>query len=58
VFESLRRLFKRERDPELMREDAENRLRAQQEVRQAEQRKTEDQRGVEGTQHGLPYGRP
>jgi hypothetical protein len=41
-----------------MREEAENRLRAQQELRQAEGRKSEDQRGLEGAQKGLPYGRP
>jgi hypothetical protein len=41
-----------------MREDEETRLRAEQELRQAEQRKTEDQRGIEGAQKGLPYGRP
>jgi hypothetical protein len=41
-----------------MREDAENRLRAQQELRQAEQRKTEDQRGVEGSSQMPPLGRP
>ena len=46
------------RDPERMREDEEARLRAEQELRQAEQRKTEDQRGVEGIQRGMPFGRP
>jgi hypothetical protein len=58
MFESLKRLFKRDRDPERMREDAENRVRAEQELRQAELRKTEDQRGIEGVQRGMPYGRP
>jgi hypothetical protein len=58
MFESLKRLFKRQRDPDRMREDAENRMRAEQELRQAELRKTEDQRGIEGVQRGMPYGRP
>jgi hypothetical protein len=58
MFESLKRLFKRDRDPERMREDAENRVRAEQELRQAELRKTEEQRGIEGVQRGMPYGRP
>jgi hypothetical protein len=58
MLESLKRLFKREREPERMREDAENRLRAQQELRQAELRKTEDQRGVEGSSQMPPLGRP
>jgi hypothetical protein len=54
----LRRIFKPERDPDRMREAAENRLRAQQELRQAEQRKSEDQRGVEGSSQMPPLGRP
>ena len=58
MFESLKRLFKRQRDPDRMRDDAENRMRAEQELRQAELRKTEDQRGIEGVQRGMPYGRP
>jgi hypothetical protein len=58
VFESLKRLFGRNDRPERLREEAENRLRAQQEIRQAEQRKSQDQRGIEGTQSGLPFGRP
>jgi hypothetical protein len=58
MFERLRDIFKRENDPERMREDAENRLRTQQELRQAEQRKTEDQRGVEGSSQMPPLGRP
>lgn len=58
MLESLRRLFRRNTDPERLREKAENRLRAQREIRQAEQRKSEDQRGIEGTQSGLPFGRP
>ena len=58
MFNRLRQIFRRENDPERMREDAENRLRAQQELRQAEQRKTEDQRGVEGSSQMPPLGRP
>ena len=59
MFESLKRLFgRREADSERMREDAESRLRAEQELRQAEQRKSEDQRGVESAARGLPFGRP
>jgi hypothetical protein len=58
MLERLRRLISRGRNPDQIREDEENRLRAQQELRQAEQRKTEDQRGLEGTQQGLPFGRP
>jgi hypothetical protein len=58
MFERLSRLFKRDRDPDRMREDEETRVRAEQELRQAEQRKTEDQRGLEGAQKGLPFGRP
>jgi hypothetical protein len=58
MFERLSRLFKRDRDPDRMREDEETRVRAKQELRQADQRKTEDQRGLEGAQKGLPYGRP
>jgi hypothetical protein len=41
-----------------MREAHENRLRAQQELREAEQRKSEDQRGVEGSSQMPPLGRP
>jgi hypothetical protein len=58
MFERLRRFFKREPVPERMREDAETRLRAQQEIRQAEQRKSEDQRGIEGSSQMPPLGRP
>jgi hypothetical protein len=58
VLESLKRLFRRGADPERQREEAENRLRAQQELRQAEQRKSEDQRATEGIQSGFPFGRP
>jgi hypothetical protein len=41
-----------------MRAEEENRLRAAQELRHAEQQKSEDQRGVEGIQRGMPFGRP
>jgi hypothetical protein len=58
VFEPLRRLFKRERDPAQLREDAESRLRAEQEIRQAEQGKSEERRGLEGAAKGFPFGRP
>jgi hypothetical protein len=58
VLESLKRLFWSGADPERQREEAENRLRAQQELRQAEQRKSEDQRAIEGIQSGFPFGRP
>jgi hypothetical protein len=59
VFESLKRLFRREpQDPERLREEAENRLRAEQEIRAAEQAKSEDRRGVEGSSERPPYFRP
>jgi hypothetical protein len=58
MFERLRRALNRRRDPERMREDEENRLRAQQEIRQAELRKSEDQRGLEGAGQRPPYFRP
>jgi hypothetical protein len=58
MFERLKRALGRRRDPERMREDTENRLRAQQELRQAELRKSEDQRGVEGSSQMPPLGRP
>jgi hypothetical protein len=58
MFQRLKRALGRRRDPNRMREDAENRLRAEQELRQAELRKSEDQRGVEGVQRGMPFGRP
>lgn len=45
----LSRILKRSRDPARTREEAANRLCAQHELRQAEQGKTEDQRGVEGS---------
>jgi hypothetical protein len=44
----LRDWLARRRDPEGLREDAETRLRAEQELRQAEQRKSEERRGFEG----------
>jgi hypothetical protein len=58
MFERLKRWLGDRRDPGRMREEEETRLRAEQEIRQAEQRKTEDQRGVEGVQRGMPFGRP
>jgi hypothetical protein len=58
MFEKLGRWFRNRRDPERMRAEEENRLRAAQELRQAEQQKSEDQRGVEGIQRGMPFGRP
>jgi hypothetical protein len=54
MFGSLKRLFRRERDPERMREDADNRLRAQQELRQAEQAKSQDRQSLEGIQKSFP----
>jgi hypothetical protein len=58
MFERLKRVLGRGRDPDRMREDAENRLRAEQELRQAELRKSEDQRGIEGSSQMPPLGRP
>jgi hypothetical protein len=58
MFARLKRRLGSRRDPARMRDDEEARLRAEQELRQAEQRKTEDQRGVEGIQRGMPFGRP
>jgi hypothetical protein len=58
MFERLKRMLGRERDPDRMQEDAENRLRAEQELRQAELRKSEDQRGIEGSSQMPPLGRP
>jgi hypothetical protein len=54
----LSRIIKRRRDPARALEDAENRLRAQQELRQTEQRKTEDQRGLEASSQMPPLGPP
>jgi hypothetical protein len=58
MFERLKQALARRRDPERMRKEEENRLRAAQELRQAELRKSEDQRGAEGVQRGMPFGRP
>jgi hypothetical protein len=59
MFGSLKRLFRREpQDPERLREEAENRLRAEQEIRAAEQAKSEDRRGLEGVGERPPYFRP
>jgi hypothetical protein len=55
----LGRIFKRrEVDPERLREEEESRLRAQEESRQAQERKSQDQRGLEDASRGLPFGRP
>ena len=58
MLESLRRLLRRERDPERLREEADNRLRAQQAMRAAEQAKSEQRRGYEGGSERPPYFRP
>jgi hypothetical protein len=58
MFAKLRDKLARRRDPERLREEEENRLRAQQEHRQAELSKSEDQRGVEGSSQMPPLGRP
>jgi hypothetical protein len=59
VLGSLGRLFKRRRrDAEQLREDEEARLRGAAEWRQAEQHKSQDQRGVEGAGRMPPLGRP
>jgi hypothetical protein len=58
MLEKIEAWLKRRRDPARMREAEENRLRAQQELRQAEERKSENQRGVEGVQRGMPFDRP
>ena len=59
MFKSLKRLFRREpQDPERLREEAENRLRAEQEIRAAERAKSEDRRGLEGVGERPPYFRP
>jgi hypothetical protein len=53
------KIFKRrEVDPERLREEEENRLRAKEESRQAQERKSQDQRGLEDASRGLPFGRP
>jgi hypothetical protein len=59
MLERLSRLFRRKPlDPERLREEEENRLRAREEARLAQVRKTQDQRGLEDATRGLPYGRP
>jgi hypothetical protein len=58
MFEKLKEAIRRRRDPARMREEDEDRRRAGEELRQAELRKTEDHRGVEGVQRGMPFGRP
>ena len=58
MFERLKEAIRGRRDPARMREEDEDRRRAAEELRQAELRKTEDQRGVEGVQSGMPFGRP
>jgi hypothetical protein len=58
MFEKLRGILARRRDPDLMREDEEARLRAQQELRQADQSKSDDRRALEASQKDLPFGRP
>jgi hypothetical protein len=55
----LSRLFRRKPlDPGRLREEEENRLRAREEARRAQEAKTQDQRGLEDATRGLPYGRP
>jgi hypothetical protein len=58
VIERVRQWFGRRRDPERLREDEEARRRGEMEWRQAEQRKSQDQRGVEGSSKMPPLGRP
>jgi hypothetical protein len=59
MFERLKRLFRREdADPERLREEAENRYSAEQESRAAEQAKSEQRRGYEGSSERPPYFRP
>ena len=53
------RLFRRKpQDPERLREEAENRYRAEQEIRAAEQAESEERRGYEGSSERPPYFRP
>jgi hypothetical protein len=55
----LRALFRRAPGDEArLRDDEEARLRAQQELRAAQQRKSDDQRGLEGVSERPPYFRP
>jgi hypothetical protein len=58
MFEKLGRWFRSRRDPERMRAEEENRLRAAQELRQAEQARSDDRRALEAAQKDLPFGRP
>jgi hypothetical protein len=59
VFEILKRLFGRgDDDPARLREEAESRYRADQEIRAAEQAKSEQLRGYEGSSQRPPYFRP
>jgi hypothetical protein len=58
MFEKLGRWFRSRRNPERMREDEEARLRAKQELRQAEQARSDDRRALEGAQKDLPFGGP
>ena len=59
MFSRLRALFGRApRDEARLRDDEEARLRAQQELRAAEQHKSDDQRGLEGSGARPPYFRP
>jgi hypothetical protein len=48
MFEKLKGAIRRRRAPARMREEDEDRRRAAEELRQAELRKTQDHRGVEG----------
>jgi hypothetical protein len=58
MFGKLARAFRRRRDPARMREEEENRLRAQQELRAAEQARSDDRHALEASQKDLPFGRP
>lgn len=58
MFEKFGRLFGSRRDPERLREEEENRLRAAQELRQAEQARSDDRRALEAAQKDPPFGRP
>ena len=58
MFERLKQTIRNRRDPARMRKEDEDRRRAAEELRQAELRKTEDHRGTEGVQRGMPFGRP
>ena len=58
MLEKFGRWFRNRRDPERLREEEENRLRAAQELRQAEQARFDDRRTLEAAQKDLPFGRP